>query len=529
MIGLELTPGRSNGPPQPLAEFFARSRGHSVAIGAGPVGGLTVWSEIGPDVAVCLRLDNTNPATRLSWRETLVATLRNVYPAGDLTLTGSWSQLQSSGSGLAGSYTGNRAVSTTSAIAQASVTVDRAAPYDLWVHFTARTAGAYCRVDIDGAQALVNEISDPAGLGFKAFSTHGPVDLQRRQSVKVASGLTGSHSVTLSHGGAASPGGSTLMIEAVAITGNLSDPRILPPVWQAGHSYVMGDEVQHGGTFYAARATGTSGQTPPSHLEGIGSDGVLDWRADSRSTYLQFVSIDYPSEREYAARCLVEGVETEIGGQTHGNEALQTRSVTLDGEPLAPLTTGTALRFGSHIAMTEVTQWQSGDAPLADCTLVRQVTPGAIAHNVTVAGTGPLADVEWLYVGMAPMVRWDGESGTTVVDTVAIGDATPIGLADYAGQSPENLNYSGARRIGIRGNVGKIGLRYGVVAGALPEIGNAVNQFDSFLRPNLEATVTGGSLDWKAKAYVAGGAAGGLTFGAGDVLGFFSRHVFGTV
>lgn len=530
MIGFELTPGhRQDGPPLALAEFFASGGGTSVALAAGPGGGLSAWTEIAPAVAACLRLDNANPGTRLSWRETLIAQLRNIYPVRDLALTGSWAQLQSSGSGLAGSYTGNRAISTAAATAQASVAVDRAAPYDLWVHYTGRISGAYCRVEIDGAQALVNEIGDPAGLGYKAFSTYSPTDLDRRRSVKVASGLTGPHDVTLKHGGAASPGGGTLMIEAVAITGALSDPRILPPMWQAGQPYTQGDEVQHAGVFYAARATGTSGQTPPGHTVGIGSDGALDWRADPRATYPRFVSLDYASEREYAARCVVDGAATEIGGQTHGNEALQGRNVTLDGVPFVPVTDGTGLRVGAQIAMTETTIWQTGTGPLAACTLVRQVTPGRVAHDVTVTGTGPVAAVDWLYVGMAPIVRWDGETGTSVVDTVAVGASDPLPLASFAGQNPPNVDYPASNRIGVSGMFAGMPLRYGLIAGALPGIGSVVNQFDTFLRPNLEAASEGGSLDWKAKAYVAGGASGGLTFGAGDVLGFFSRHVFGAM
>ena len=526
MIGFEITPGQpQGGPPLPLAAFFARGGGQAVAIAPAPAGGLTIWSEIAPNHAACLRLDNGNTATRLSWRETLVMELRNVYPVGDLTLTGSWSQLQTSGSGVSDSYTGNRAISTSSATAQANVTVDRVAPYDLWVHYTGRTSGAYCRVEIDGAQTLVNEITDPAGLGFKAFSTHSATDLQRRQSVKVASGLTGSHTVTLKHGGAATPGGTTLMVEAVAITGTLSDPRILPPAWQPGHAYVMGDEVQYGGTYYAARATATSGTTPPSHTNGIGSDGALDWRADNRPTYPRFVSIDYASEREYAARCIVGGVTADIGGQTHGNEVLQSQSILLDGAPWAPVA-GAGLDVGSHIAITETTTWQAG-AGIADCTLTRQVTPGTVAHDVTLTGTGPVATVEWLYVGMAPVVRWDGESRTTVVDTIAVGDTSPVGLATYAAQNPANLEYPGARRIGIAATIDGVGLRYGLLAGVAPGTANAINQFDTFVRPNLDATSESGGLDWKAKAYITGGAAGGLTFGAGDGLGFYSRHVFG--
>ncbi|MBE0412429.1 hypothetical protein [Yoonia sp.] len=530
MIGLELTPSQlQRGNPAPLAEYFSRSGGQAVAIGAAPGGGLSVWTEIAPHVAACLRLDNTVSGTRLSWRETLIATLRNIYPAGDLTLTGSWVQMQSSGSGLAGSYTGNRAVSTTSAQAQASVLVGRDAPYDLWVHYTGRVAGAYCRVAIDGTQTLVNEIDDPAGLGFKAFSTHSAIDLHRRRSVKVASGLTGQHTVTLQHGGAAHPGGSTLMIEAVAISGSLSDPRILPPVWQAGHTYTIGDEVQYGGVYYAARATGISGAHPPAHTAGVGSDGALDWRADTRSTYPRFVCIDYPSEREYAIRCAVDGVTTEIGGQTHGNEALQNRSVMLDGAPFLARTTGNGLRVGAHVTITETTIWQTSSGPLADCTLIRQITPGTVAHDVTVTATGPVASVDWLYIGMVPMVRWDGKSGTTVFDTVAVGDAPAVILADFAGQTPPNIMHPAARSVGMSASLDDIVLRYGLSAGALPITDNLVNRIDTFLRPNLEATTEGGSLDWKAKAYVTGGAPGGLTFGAGDVLGFFSRHVFGTI
>ncbi|MEM8537374.1 MAG: hypothetical protein AAGF56_05880, partial [Pseudomonadota bacterium] len=203
MIGLALTPGQANAGPlsvDPFAVYFASGGGQNVAIADGLDGGLNIWTEISPTHAACMRLDNDDPTQRFSWRETLIAELRNVFPVGALTLSGSWNQLQSSGSGLAGSYTGNRAISTGSVSATASVTVSRAKTYDVWVHYTGRTSGGYIRVDIDGGQALVNEIDDPAGLGFKAFSSYSPTDLQRRQSVKVASGLSGVHNVTVSFG-----------------------------------------------------------------------------------------------------------------------------------------------------------------------------------------------------------------------------------------------------------------------------------------------------------------------------------------
>ncbi|MEL6683087.1 MAG: hypothetical protein AAFQ09_10655, partial [Pseudomonadota bacterium] len=228
MIGLELSLGRAQRgfpDPQPLAAFFLAGQGQHVALGSGVGGGLSIWTELSENHAAWMQLDNNDPSTRLSWRETLVAELRNIYSVGDFTLSTGWSQLQSSGSGLSGSYTGNRAVSTSSASATADVTVSRATPYDVWIHYTSRTSGGYVRVDIDGGQTLVNEIDDPASLGFKAFPTYSETDLQRRQSIQIASGLTGSHDITIRNGGAAAPGGNAIMIEAVAITGSLADPR----------------------------------------------------------------------------------------------------------------------------------------------------------------------------------------------------------------------------------------------------------------------------------------------------------------
>ncbi|WP_341366847.1 hypothetical protein [Yoonia sp. BS5-3] len=529
MIGLDLSLGqlqRGVPTPQPLASFFEQGQGAHVALANGANGNLSVWTELSPNHAAWMQLDNDDPATRFSWRETLLMELRNIYPVGALTLSSGWSQLQSSGSGLSGSYTGNRAVATSSVTASASVTVDRAAPYDVWIHYTARTSGGYCRVDIDGAQTLVNEIEDPASLGFKAFPTYSDVDLQRRQSIKIASGLTGSHDIVLTNGGAASPGGNAIMIEAVAITGSLDEPRILPPLWQPGVTYEMGDEVQFGGLFYSARANGVSGNAGPTHTGGIASDGALDWRADNRPTYPKFIAIDYASEREYAMRFTPDVSATELGGQTHGNETLQARTIQLDGAPWVPSTVGNGLSVGAQIAITEDLTWQlqTGEA-IGDCQLVRTVTPGQVYHAVNATGTGTEVAFEWFYAGMLPMVRWDGESGSTVIDSLSAPSTTPVALTDYAGTSPANIDFPDAQRIGLLADLAQGDLVYGLEAGALPGASNVVNDFDTFLRPNLDASSESGSLDWKAKAYITGSADGGLSFGAGDALRFYSRHV----
>lgn len=529
MLGFELSPTAQSGPPptpQPLAAFFDHGGGASVAIAAGLDGGLTIWSEVGAQHAACLILDNDDPTTRYSWRETLIAQLRGVYPVGTLALTGSWSQLQSSGSGLAGSYTGNRAIGSSSTTATASATVGRDAAYDIWVHYTGRTSGGYIKVKIDGTQDAVNEINDPANLGFKAFSAFSPVDMQRRQTIKVASGLSGAHNVTLSYGAPASPGGNSILIEAISISAALDDPHILPPLWQPNTAYEMGDEVQFDGTFYAARGNGTSGPNAPSHTNGIASDGALDWRADFRPTYPEFVAIDYASEREYAARFAVAGAVTEVGGQTHGNEVLEARTIALDGVAWVPETAGNGLSIGTAITIVEETIWQTQvGAEVATCQLTRNITTAGIRHDVQVAGIGPQADFEWFYAGMLPMVHWDGESATTVFQTVAQAGGDPVVLADYAGRNPPNVNFAGATRLGLSGSIGDAAIRYGHEAGALALQGNSLVDFAAFLRPNLDARTASGSLDWAAKAYVAADLQGGLSIAENDILGFYSRHV----
>ncbi len=533
MIGFELSPGAGPGrapQPGPLAPFFAHGGGQSVALAPGMDGGLTLWTEIGPHHAACLRLDQPDPGTRLSWRKTELAVLRNVYPVGAMTLTGSWSQLQTSGSGHAASYTGNRAISTGSTGASATVQVDRVKPYDLWINYTGRTSGGYVKVEIDGGQDLVTEINDPAGLGFKAFSSYAAADLTRRQTIKVASGLTGAHEVRLSFGGAANPGGGAIMVEAVAITGSLSDPYILPPLWQPDTPYQMGDEVQFGGMYYAARATGISGAAGPDHISGVGSDGALDWRADDRPTYPECVTIDYASEREYAAQLDVGGDIIEVGGQTHGHDALLSQAITVDGVPWVPATTGNGLTVGSQVAILETTSWQTGSGgQLATCQTSRNITPGTVHHTMQAQVTAASFDVTWLYAGMLPFLRWESEVGTTVVDTLTAEGDSIVVLSDYAGQTDDQVDFPMATVLGVSGAVPEINFVYGLEAGALPVAGNRLDQFDAFVLPNIDGSIEGGAADWPAKAYVRAHPPGGVTWQAGDVASFYNRHVLSVV
>ncbi|MDB4112274.1 hypothetical protein N9571_06980, partial [Yoonia sp.] len=198
----------------------------------------------------------------------------------------------------------------------------------------------------------------------------------------------------------------------------------------------------------------------------------------------------------------------------------------LDSVAWVPETAGNGLSIGTAITIVEETTWQTQvGAEVATCQLTRNITPAGIRHDVQLAGIGPQADFEWFYAGMLPMVHWDGESATTVIQTVAQAGGDPVVLADYAGVNPPNVNFAGVTRLGLSGSIGDVAIRYGHEAGALALQGNSLVDFAAFLRPNLDARTASGSLDWAAKAYVAADLQGGLSLAENDILGFYSRHV----
>ena len=123
------------------------------------------------------------------------------------------------------------------------------------------------------------------------------------------------------------------------------------------------------------------------------------------------------------------------------------------------------------------------------------------------------------------MVHWDGETATTVIDTVAQSGGASVELGNYAGVNPPNIPFADVARLGLSGAILGATLRYGHQAGALGLIGNEVIDFNSFLRPNLDARTATGNLDWVAKAYVAADLDGGLSVLEDTVIGFYNRHV----
>ena len=100
-----------------------------------------------------------------------------------------------------------------------------------------------------------------------------------------------------------------------------------------------------------------------------------------------------------------------------------------------------------------------------------------------------------------------------------------VTMSDYAGQNPPNIDFTGVARLGLTGAAMGKTLHYGHEAGALTVTGNPLTSFSAFLRPNLDARSASGSLDWTAKAYVQASAPGGVSLGAGDIFGFYNRHV----
>jgi hypothetical protein len=138
-------------------------------------------------------------------------------------------------------------------------------------------------------------------------------------------------------------------------------------------------------------------------------------------------------------------------------------------------------------------------------------------------------NVEWFYVGMLPFVRWEGETATTVVDTLTSEGETVVTLADYAGQTDAQVDFPQNRHLGLTGATAQIDFIYGHEAGALPIANNKLGQFDAFVLPNVDARTAGGSQDWPAKAYICASPQTGLTLESGDIAHFFNRHVISVV
>jgi hypothetical protein len=495
--------------------LFENPEGTMVGLERGFGNGVHVWTQINGSLFIQQRFDLETDATdRISWRRTCLCDLKKVYPVRELTFSGSWSQLTTHGSGVAGKYVGDRGAQTASTNSYAEVAVSRAGgkSYDVWIAYTKRTSGALARVSIDGVDVLT-------------FSTVGAVDLTRRQWIKAAEGLTGNHTVRVTQAGSA--GGANLLLEAIAISGDIEDDKILPPMWQTGTAYAQGDEVQNAGVYYCATAAGTSGANAPTHTSGTASDGAVTWSASIFTSYLDQVVVDYASEREYAATADIGGTDNELGGQTHGNDASVSRSWEVDGVSWDDEGAYGAITVGAEAVLTEQSTWQhASDATMATADLVLTFTPGQTHIAASVEITTASVGLGYLYTGMMPAVRWDGIWQRDIFTRFISDRGHSIVLDAYAGASNPSLDLNGARAIGVLGTINggseNIRLGYGVRVGASDLLAQTT------LSPNVNSRPSAsGGTDWQLKGYFNRATnANPETFENTDVLTFEATHAF---
>lgn len=515
------------------------AEGLNIEIGEGATVGLqrrsgsyALYSHLGGAQYARCRLDNDG-TNRLSWRSTSIIQMHDIAIASALTVSGAHTlSLYSSTTGFSAAYVGNRAIRLQGADAYAEGEVTGFG--DLYICCTFRNSAGHIRVDIDGDQSLVNELSD-LGNGYKAIDTYDSSSLLRRQIVRAASGLPqGTYTVRCTRAGAKneSSSGLDVYVEAIAITSTMTNARWQPPAWQTGVAVAVGDEVQNAGYFYRATTAGTTGATAPTHTSGNASDGNVNWQSWSESTYLIIASdVDYASEREYAMFADIGGTTSGIGGQTHGNEAVTARTILVDGVALdIDSADYTAVTEGAAISISETLQIShDSDATLASATLNRTYTPGAATHNLTMSITTTSVDIGWLYPAMLPIVRYDGSAGEDVFDTVRYGDSE-ITLGDYVSQNDPSVDIGAALSAAA---IGKCHSRGRNLMWAVRTTAASVNNYQNngaaaSVAANVNNESGTGGTDWQVKLYFARAiAASPEAFMDGAVLALSSTHVIG--
>jgi hypothetical protein len=466
-----------------------------VKVGAGAAVGLErgngrhrVWMELGPSKWAILRMDTGG--TRLSWRGTSIVQVHAIYGPSTFTLSGVWTQLQSTTSGVIGAHVGNRAVQASAIGAFVSATVTGTGLYDVYIAYTGRSDGAQVRVDVDGVQAVV-------------FPTYSATSNVRRKTVKVASGLSGTHTIKATATALGSPGGAVAIIEAITTTASIGDARTLPPAWTAATTYANGAEVASSGIYYRSSTAGVSGSVAPSHITGSAADGTVSWTAYSETTYF-FVrdDVDYSSEREYAANITISGVTEDLGGNTHGGEALTSRSIKLDGTTWSETGAYGVITLGGAIDVVEQLAWSHASAAtLATASLTRTIRPGTV--NMSLDATFAAAcSIGWLYTAMLPGVRWDGGLPGNVWTTAVTGDGTQININAYSGVAGNPVVAAGMNTsIAL---IGTLATGAGMMAtrvapssvGNFARAGSGAN-----FHPNVAGGTAAGGVDWQIKAY----------------------------
>lgn len=500
---------------------------------------LSVWTEMKRGVWARVRYDNDDPTLSLSRKTIHVIPTLALLKATGMTQTGAWNTpTTTSTTGSTQRHVGNSAIATATAgrkLTQTLTPYDGQA-YDLYISRTFRTAGGFCKVSIDGAQTLVNEIGDPQSLGFKAISCYGPVDNTRRQYIKVASGLTGAHTLELEcvagvPTGSSASGTGTVTIEAALISSDLADARTYPAHWASGQTIAIGDEREYGGRYYCSTTTGTTGATPPTHTTSTASDGGVTWSAAGliyASGWIDVRDVDFASEVEEAIVSLVyNSVSYDIGGQTHGNEFQSNRVIEVD-DIAWTWNDAAILTFGTKIDITEDIAWRTAIAgtTLASGTRLTTITAGKFADNKTVTvAPGINFTIASAYGAMLPLTRWDGFWGRETFTQLRLANGTSYNFDDYAQGAVQNLGliYSAAvsGSMGIAGNVVEAVYCFPVSVNGYIQSGSQA--FCNMKQDNVPVPPSG-STDWTAKVYFGRANAVAEAIVPGQVLQFASEH-----
>ncbi len=416
-----------------------------------------VWQKLARGLWLREQYDYITTGQRISCRKAWLHEVYSIYRAADATTSGAWSPLNTSTVGPSSSYVSNTARSASAANAHLEFDIepDNSQPYDVFVFYMQRTSGGFVVPTIDGSQTLVDSaIVDPKSLGERAFSTYGTTDLLRAQRVKIASNLTGDHTVRLRvFGNSIIPDGATagtgyVYLEAVGITADIGDTGTAPPMWAATTSYTLGDEVRaSNGLYYRATTTGTSGSTEPTHTSSTASDGGVTWSASSgtlSSYWYKPANVDFVSEREYAiTNATISATSEDIGGQTHGNDSSSNRVITVDGTTWNESTAMGTLTTGKEIKITADLDWthsQQAGSEIASGTITTTIKGGYTKNEVAMTVSEAFT-ASGFYVAMLPYNFWDPVFSLDTVDTVVVSDGADDDITDHA-SSDDTVNFN---------------------------------------------------------------------------------------
>ena len=217
---------------------------------------------------------------------------------------------------------------------------------DVFVVFSSQDDGAQVNVTIDGSSEYVILPEDVNGDKF--FDTYAPLPVLHGQIVQVASGLPeGNHTIRLRNSSISNPlnssGESRYIHVAISFSGSLSGP--YSPLssakeWKEGEFVLKNMERVYSGNSYYAETDGFSGTVPPTHVDGLVSDGSINWGYKRISSYqtlshrVQALGSQLEYAYEITPNCATK--KEDVGGLLHGNETVREVTYLSSGSEFSP-------------------------------------------------------------------------------------------------------------------------------------------------------------------------------------------------